>query len=279
MKRSFTTLGCPDWTLDEILRHAPAMGFDGVDFRFLEGTTNLWERPALSTQLSQSARLLADAGLEVPCLSSGVRVCQPTDEKARAAEEELQRMLEIAAGLSAPLLRLFPGNPEQAPLDAGLLGHMSTRLHRYIALAEGSGVTLVVETHDGCSSGAAIRALLDAAGRPAGAAALWDIHHPLRHCGENPAHTAELLKNDLRYVHWKDARLEPDGADALPNKDKLCLPGEGDMPMPDFIRALRSIGYDDYIAFEWEKPWAPYLPEADIAFPRFVESLRALLKD
>ena len=65
MKRSFTTLGCPDWTLDEILRHAPAMGFDGVDFRFLEGTTTLWERPALSTQLSQSARLLADAVLEV----------------------------------------------------------------------------------------------------------------------------------------------------------------------------------------------------------------------
>jgi hypothetical protein len=37
MKLSFTTLGCPGWTLQEIVENAAEMGYDGVDFRGLLG--------------------------------------------------------------------------------------------------------------------------------------------------------------------------------------------------------------------------------------------------
>ena len=33
MKLSFTTLGCPAWTVEQIATNAAQMGYDGVDFR------------------------------------------------------------------------------------------------------------------------------------------------------------------------------------------------------------------------------------------------------
>jgi len=33
MKLSFTTLGCPDWSLEQIAKNARAFGFDGVELR------------------------------------------------------------------------------------------------------------------------------------------------------------------------------------------------------------------------------------------------------
>ena len=36
MKLSFTTLGCPDWTLQQIVENAAQMGYDGIDFRGLQ---------------------------------------------------------------------------------------------------------------------------------------------------------------------------------------------------------------------------------------------------
>lgn len=277
MKLSFTTLGCPDWTLDELLKRAPGYGFDGIDFRFLKGTTELWRLPEFTSELSQTVRLLGEAGLAVTGLSSSVRVHTADVAAAQSACDELSRMVELAHGLGAPLVRVFPGNSPEVALGGGLLSEMQEQLSRYAAIGAEAGVGIAVETHDGCSGGAQIKRLLDAAGHPAGVYSLWDIHHPLRHCGETPQDTAMFLRETLGYVHWKDSRLLPGGDAVLPNRDHLCLPGEGDLPMPAFIDALREIGYDGAIAFEWEKPWVPDLPPAEIAFPRFVESMRMLL--
>lgn len=276
MKLSFTTLGCPDWTLGELLERAPGYGFDGIDFRFLGGRTDLWHLSEFTQDLAQTARRIGDAGLTVSGLSSGVRVRTADGAAAQAACDELSRMVEIAHGLGAPMVRVFPGNSPDTPLEGALLHAMREQLSRYAEIGAQAGVGIAIETHDGCSSGAQVKRLLEAAGNPAGVHSIWDIHHPLRHCGESPAETAMYLCGSLGYVHWKDSRLLPGGDAQLPNRDKLCLPGEGDLPMTAFAEALREIGYDGFIAFEWEKPWVPDLPPAEIAFPRFIESMRTL---
>ena len=48
MRLSFSTLGCPDWTLPRVLDVAGREGYDGVELRFLEGDPVLWRRPELS---------------------------------------------------------------------------------------------------------------------------------------------------------------------------------------------------------------------------------------
>ena len=41
MKLSFSTLGCPAWSLDQIIRRAAEYGFDGIAFRGLNGELDL----------------------------------------------------------------------------------------------------------------------------------------------------------------------------------------------------------------------------------------------
>jgi len=38
MKLGVSTLGCPDWTLDEILTRLPGYGYEGVELRGLVPT-------------------------------------------------------------------------------------------------------------------------------------------------------------------------------------------------------------------------------------------------
>jgi sugar phosphate isomerase/epimerase len=33
VKLGFTTLGCPEWTIEEVARNAASLGFDGVELR------------------------------------------------------------------------------------------------------------------------------------------------------------------------------------------------------------------------------------------------------
>ena len=37
MKLSFATLGCPNWTLEQIAANAQTMGYDGVELRGVAG--------------------------------------------------------------------------------------------------------------------------------------------------------------------------------------------------------------------------------------------------
>ena len=41
MKLAFSTLGCPNWGVDEILEAARTNGYDGVELRFYQGSLDL----------------------------------------------------------------------------------------------------------------------------------------------------------------------------------------------------------------------------------------------
>ena len=52
MKRSFTTLGCPDWSFDRILKEAGRMGYTGVEIRGIDGVMRAEEIPLFFPELS-----------------------------------------------------------------------------------------------------------------------------------------------------------------------------------------------------------------------------------
>ncbi len=72
------------------------------------------------------------------------------------------------------------------------------------------------------------------------------------------------LRPWLRHVHVKDAKRE-DG------KSLPCLLGEGDLPLADLVRAVRDVGYDQWLCLETEKRWhATVAPEPEESLPQFV---------
>ncbi len=181
-------------------------------------------------------RLLTDAGIGVAGLATYVRL---TD-----GAPGLREHLQLALDLGAPALRLMPGGEGDVerwtgPAAEALAGAVET--------AAGSGVRLLVETHDAFLRGGDLAALLHAAGATVPAAgAIWDAMHPWR-AGETVARTAAALAPWLAEVQIKDA--------ASPQQRRPLVPGQGAVPLRDILRAATGIGFAGPVVLEHEARW------------------------
>jgi sugar phosphate isomerase/epimerase len=99
----------------------------------------------------------------------------------------------------------------------------------------------------------------------------WDVKHTYWAGLETPAFTWRQIKDRVVNTHWKDTRR-----DHATGKDRLCLTGEGLLPLADYLDLLVAGGYAGYYTLEWEKQWHPYLADAEMAFPAFIRHMREL---
>jgi len=261
VKLGFSTLGCPNWGVDEIIEVARGNGYDGVELRCYQGSLDLLK--ALGEFPGGPAgfrRRLSRAGTEVCCLDTSVRLTDPDPSMAEA-----EQMIELAMALGAPYLRVFGGEIPGGESEESCLGRAGQKLAHIGRRAAQRGKRVLVETHDAFSSSASVGALLDAAGGD-GTGALWDLHHPYR-TGETVRETAARIGGRTHHAHVKDSR--EDGG--------YTLLGEGDVPLADLIGSLHMAGYRGYLCLEWEKMWHPDLPEPEVALPQGARYLSELL--
>jgi sugar phosphate isomerase/epimerase len=268
MKLAFTTLACPGWTLEQAAANGRAAGYEGIELRLLDGDVIGPGLPAADRRRIREA--CAAEGLAIVCLDTSVRIAQP-DAEARAKQvQDGLAMLEIAAEIGAPLIRVFAGPPEGTSDEAAIEGAVAC----LAPLAEKGrelGVAVTLETHDAfCDSGTVARVLEQVPGQSAGA--LWDLLHPFR-IGEPYELTLSRLRDRLLHVHIKDGKPPAGGGS---NWD-LTLLGEGAVPTKEILTAVRQAGYDGWVAVEWEKKWHPELAEPDVALPQHAQVLRDYL--
>jgi sugar phosphate isomerase/epimerase len=75
MKMSFSTLGCPDWSLDQIIGRAAEYGFDGIGFCGLNGELDQTKVDEFSpSQRKHTLSLLKQAGLVCNMVLTSTRV-------------------------------------------------------------------------------------------------------------------------------------------------------------------------------------------------------------
>jgi sugar phosphate isomerase/epimerase len=268
MKLAFTTLACPDWTLEQAVAAAQRHGYAGIELRLLDGELL---RPDLDATARRRVReVCATAGLPIVCVDTSVRIAQPDPAEREAQVLAGLAFLELAATWESPLIRVFGGPPADTPADAATaaaaecLAPLAERGHAL-------GVAVALETHDAFSGSATVADVLAHVPGP-GAGVLWDTLHPFR-VGDTLDETITNLRDRLLHVHVKDGRRPADGG---PNW-KLTLLGEGEVPMRDILAALRRAGYAGWLAVEWEKKWHPELDEPEVALPQHAEALRAYL--
>ncbi|MGI5868635.1 MAG: sugar phosphate isomerase/epimerase family protein [Kiritimatiellia bacterium] len=279
MKLAFTTLGCHEWDLTEIIAKAKQHGYAGVDFRGYLSELDLWKCPEFRSGAAETRRRFEDAGLVVPCLSSSARMYAKPEDRARHLDE-VAHYVEMAAALGAPYVRVFGGGLGGVGFSEALpvAGEFLVEAGR---IASGAGVEVLVETHDDWVDTNWLHAALETAGFPAGVNVLWDIHHPCRHAGEDPDDTWRRIGPFVRYTHWKDSLLEnpAEVAEGQAPKFQLVLPGDGDLPLMRFFDILEDSGYTGWYTLEWERKWCPELASPDVAFPRFVELMKRFARD
>lgn len=266
MKLALSTLGCPDWTWEEVFSTVKDLGLDGIEVRGVGReifAPNI--RPFRPAHLEHTIRQLADAGLAVSMLTSAACL---GGENVQAAVAEARQYIDLAAKLSTPFVRVMGSiNPEP---DVEL--RMDSMADAYSALCEygaARGVTPLIETNGELADSARMAELL---GRVSSEnrGVLWDIHHPYRFFGETPAHTLSAIGSEIRYLHVKDSVMA-DG------KVQYRMMGRGDVPVAEAVRLLAGRGFAGYVSLEWVKRWCPDLEEPGVVFYHYADYMKRLL--
>jgi sugar phosphate isomerase/epimerase len=267
MKLSFTTLGCPQWSLRQIVENAAQMGYDGVDFRGLQEDIDISRRPEFTTGLNETVQLLADRGLAISGIAISARYAVVDAEERERQFDETRRNMELAARLGTHILRVYGGRvPEGHTIDS-IMPTLVENLRQMGDEAEPYDVTLALETHDDWTDSATFARLMAEVNHPR-VRVLWDLHHPFCTNGEPPEVTYAHLAPYTVSTHVKDSRLNPDGSRTY------VLLGQGDVPLKTMLDLLIQGGYDGYAILEWEKRWHPELAEPEIVFPQYVRQMR-----
>ena len=269
MKIAFSTLGCPNFGWTDIYSMAKDLGYDGIEIRGLgDDIFAVRAQPFTESQLPKTIAKLKEIGVEIPCLSSNCCLKFKDDFESNMAE--ISQYVELAKKLNTPFIRvladLYPAPTGEVDDD-----YIISVLKEAAKLVEGSDVTLLVETNGVYADTARLKKVLDAVAHK-NVAALWDIHHPYRHMGEQPRDTVANLGSYIKYVHVKDSVRAADG------NIKYRFMGKGDMPVIEMLDTLEASGYDGYISLEWVKRWANDLSDAAIVFPDFVHFMRDYIK-
>ena len=256
MPRTFSTLGCPEVDLDHAIAIATRHGFHSLELRTLGGTTDLpaWFQTHYGSPAGLAAHL-QQRHFKVCALGTSFKLVG-RDGIDRA---QLGQFVRWADECDVPWLRVFDGGKTG---DANEVAEAASTLDwwREERIRNNWAVELMVETHDGFVTSAALHGLIAKCPR---INLLWDVHHTWKKGGEAPAETWKTIRNHVVHLHVKDSvsRPAPTGTQAY----TYVLPGEGEFPMGGLRELLEQDKFDGVISLEWERMWHSYLPEIDKA--------------
>lgn len=246
--RCFSSLGCPDYSLDEVLALAGKHGLAAVELRALGGTMELADyfREHFRTPEALAANVRG-ARTRIVAFNTSLHLVGAT----AAERDQLGAFAPWADALGVRWLRVFDGPEAEAEGGAEALETLRwwralRRLHRW-------QTDVMVETHDSLYTSGAIRRFL---GSAPGTAILWDAHHTWKKGGEDPVATWRAIRPSVVHVHVKDSIAVPSARHPY----SYVLPGDGDFPIAPMLAALRADGFAGPVSLEWEKLWHPYLP-------------------
>ncbi|MBR4692823.1 MAG: sugar phosphate isomerase/epimerase, partial [Oscillospiraceae bacterium] len=260
MKLSFSIKGWEKYAWADTVRIAREMELQGIELRSIHGTP-LTERggPFHAHMASATLRELYEAGLSLPCIDA---VCDIADE-AHFEENcrEIADCIETARQFRIPNIRVH------ATSGGEVTPSLVNCLREAEVLASRAGVTVLIETVGIFADTGRLRDVLNDFASDY-LAVLWDLQHPYRINGETPDRTIQNLGAYVRHVHVKDS-VAADG------KVEHRLVGEGDLPIPDMMNALRSVNYDGFLSLEWDPAWLPELDDLEVVLPHYVNYMTA----
>ena len=239
-KFCFTTFSLQNLTLAQAVALSQCKNLSGIELR---GRGHI--SPDSSADEVRSARhMLEDAGLEVACITAYMRFAQVSEAAEREQVSDVARYAELCAKLGAKNIRAFMGTfPEEADPER-VRACAVTGLNWAAEAIRGSGVRLLIETHDSVKNGALLKPFLEQS--PDEIGALLDIIHPYD-MGERIDDTLALIGPRIHHVHIKDICA------TVPGGRVYCRIGEGVVPVTDTVRAMNAFEFDGYYCLEWEK--------------------------
>jgi sugar phosphate isomerase/epimerase len=250
------------------------LGFDGVEILYTEDYPSAIHPSRATDEVGPLGKRLTELGLALAQLTPYAKDFDVADASQRAASvAEIERVIELAAGLGCKNVRLWAGN-EPAPEERQeRFDQLVETLRGLAAKAQAVGVSLNIENHigsHGVTSTDTVN-IIEAVG--AGVGITYDPGNLLMLGEGDPLGALRRQAPYVRHVHFKDLKV------LGPRKHLPTVVGEGDVPWAELMPVLLGSGYDGYFSTEFEKRWHPEeLPESEVGLRHELAQLRALWK-
>lgn len=267
-KLSFTTLGCPNWTLEQIAANAKAFGYDGVELRTAPDGNHL-SPDAPPAEAARVGRLFKDAGVPVMSVMGYCRFAFADPKEVAENQALMRKLIPLAKALGAPYIRTFAGQiPKGADRDA-VTKTVGEALKPLAAEAAAAGITIGLETHDDWCAGDRVMRVVDIV-KSKGFGIVYDIHNAFHSGLESWDVTYRKVREHIVYCHLKDGYRTPDG-----NLHYVLL-GAGELPLGEILGRFKADGFAGFFSYEWEKKWHAELVDPEHAFPHYPVKFKAV---
>ncbi|QXD22835.1 sugar phosphate isomerase/epimerase [Opitutia bacterium ISCC 51] len=259
-KWSFSTLGCPEMTLDEICELARTFGLPYAELRATEQRVDL---PTLFQEQFDSPESLAsylkDQKIGISCFDTSLKMVGNSTEDRIAFLE----FLPWAEATGTQFLRVFDGGTVDTALNDIAYGIACDTIEWWLEERDKSGwkADIAIETHDCLVH---IESHQRLAAKYPELKIIWDTHHTWKKGNVAVEASWDQLSQNTCSVHVKDSISEPSARHPFTYVNL----GDGEFPLATTLDLLKDNHYQGFVTIEWERMWHPYLPELKEAFTR-----------
>ena len=246
-------------TLFDVIDKAAKMGFEGIEFIDLQKDLPQSERLALATQLRARAE---EKGLPIVAYTVGAKLWKPPFLLGREIRR-VMREVDVAVALGAPLMRhdlvWALTKHGRGKSFYTMMPRLAKAVRKITAYAAERGVKTCSENHGQVAQDSdRMEAFVKLVNHP-NYGLLVDMGNFL--CvDEEPRSAVTRVAPYVIHAHAKDMLCcapDTDGGKGIiktrgGNGLKPTAVGEGSVPVPQCIAALRSAGYDAWLSLEFE---------------------------
>jgi len=245
--------------IEECFKEAKEAGFDAIELCVAE--TGVLTLEATKQECKDILQKSKDIRIEISSLASGLLWDYPlTDDNPEIVERAkyiVKKMLEISSWLRLDTILVIPGavdvffKPDFTPIPYGVVYERSLKALKELApYAESSKVSIGVENvwNKFLLSPLEMRDFVDKIGSEY-VGIYFDVGNVLLF--GFPEQWIKILGKRIKKVHLKDFKK------SMGTVEGFCDLTEGDVNWKEVIKALKEIGYDNYLTAEM----MPYRPD------------------
>lgn len=283
IRPAFSTVACPEKTIEQVVALGARAGFSEIEFRTFGVDSRQFACDPALTAPGKVRRLLSEQGLESCCLATSARfdaqVWPPVIGVMMDQEQEIRaarRAIDVAAGLGAPLVRVFAFQKQEREKRSSAVARIVRRLRAVVDHARNRPVRIVLENGGTFRTAAELAELIDLVDHPL-LGACYSLATGVD-AGDDPAEATKTLGSQLWLARLRDLRESEPRAEARgstpglasepdPRGSEAVPLGEGRVPCREFVEALTGSGYTGCLVYEWDRAWLPELVPADEVLP------------
>lgn len=251
MKIAFSTLACPQWSLEEVVTNAAELGYLGVEMRSFLSPIERMPSDPMSMDPGAVDRLFDAKGVTPLCLATGVKYDKAIDPpligrifvNEEAGVSDTKAFVDLADRAGVKFVRVYGCDLPAAEPRTWSMRRVTERLKLAGQTCRNTDVRLLVEN---AGSFARAQDLLDLIERVDSQwiGASYNILSAT-HAGDCPIEAVRLLGQHLKMVRISDV-----------DEDGYPVPlGQGRFPLAKFIRTLGEMGYEGWVVYEYPRHW------------------------